>query len=135
MSLPITTPYEFAFPCEKNSSPLNSSLHLISSFIQECVSCRKINPFTVTQLFKYSNNFILLPEFWIPLTLLEIKVILLFIVTTNYWHREIILRIKSAFPIFFFFSFLLLAIKQSKISRIQIKYNKDNKINPIFSFH
>ena len=38
----------FFFPWKKKNSPLNSSLHLISSFIQECVSCRKINPFAAT---------------------------------------------------------------------------------------
>ena len=45
---PIATPHECLFPWEKKSSLLNSSLHLISLLIQECLSCRKISQFVVT---------------------------------------------------------------------------------------
>ena len=60
--------------------------------------------------FKYSNNFILLTKFWIPLTLLEINVISLFIVTTDYSDTKIITFKKGtsfeACVLLFFIKFL-----------------------------
>ena len=71
-------PHHKNFPCEKNRGPLKSSFHFYSSFGDECVSSKNIEPLLLMLFLRYSSNFSRFSEAFFPLTLFEIKLLCCF---------------------------------------------------------
>ena len=72
----MTTQQEFVLPCwKKKQLTLKIIIPIIiqSTCTEECVSWRNINPASVLNFLKYSNNINLFSEACIPLTLVDQK--------------------------------------------------------------